>query len=107
MTTPSPEKMKAEVKKIFNQKIPSVQIVRIDAAPMVDSDGANSLRIRIIVNKRPPPKEARRLVEVADRFQTWLINHHDDRFPYFRLLSKNEEREIDKERKLREESTHD
>jgi hypothetical protein len=82
------------VAEILGQTMPSAEVARVNARPMIDSDGEKSLSITVIVRERPNGEEAVRLVEVVDKFRTWLLSYDDDRFPYFRLRSESEEREI-------------
>jgi len=90
------ELMKAEVVEIVRGLMPSADVVRVDVEPKTDSGGDASLAVRIVTQQRPPREETARLVEVVDKFRTWLIAHDDERFPYFRLLSEDEEREVER-----------
>lgn len=85
---------KKEVAAIVRRVMPSVVIARIDSKSILDSDGEKSLSITIIVRDLPPKEESVKLVEVVDLFRTWLVKHGDERFPYFRLMSEQDEREI-------------
>jgi len=88
------EDIKAEVGTIVRRNMPSVDVVRIDPKPVTDSDGEPSLRITVVVRQHPPRDESRKLSDVVDQFRTWLAKRDDDRFPYFRLISEQEEREL-------------
>ncbi|MGD0864043.1 MAG: hypothetical protein ABSA49_00660 [Rhizomicrobium sp.] len=90
------DEMKVEVTKIVGRVMPSVEIARVNSKAITDSNGDASIAITIVVRQRPPRKEAEKLVEVVDQFRTWLVNRNDERFPYFRLLSEDEERELQK-----------
>lgn len=90
----TPDEMKVEIQRLFGEKIPSAQIVHLEIDPIIDSAGESSLRIKVVVRRRPPREESKRLIEVVDLFRTWLVNHDDERFPYFRLLSEDEERHL-------------
>jgi hypothetical protein len=91
---PNENEMKVKATEIVEKIMPSAKVVRVDAGPMIDSDGEQSLSVAIVVRERPASEETARLVEVVDRFRTWLVSQGDDRFPYFRLRSESEEREL-------------
>jgi len=91
---PTKVEMEGKIGEILGRIMPAAVVERIEARAMVDSVGENSLSIKVIVRERPPEQEVARLFEVVDEFRTWLASRDDERFPYFRLLSRAEEREI-------------
>lgn len=88
------DEMATEVTAIVQKKMPSARVNRVVAKPIIDSDSENSLSITVVVHDRPPEREAGKMVEVVDEFRTWLVGRSDERFPYFRLLSEADEREL-------------
>jgi hypothetical protein len=88
------DEMASEVTAIVQRKMPSAKVNRVTAKPFIDSDSENSLSITVFVLDRPPDEETGKLVEVVDEFRTWLVGRSDERFPYFRLLSEADEREL-------------
>ncbi|HEX3664656.1 MAG TPA: hypothetical protein VHU23_05435 [Rhizomicrobium sp.] len=90
----SDTEMNAKVAEIVEKTMPSAEVVHVDTRPMTDSDGEKSLSVTVVVRERPASEETALLVDVVDKFRTWLVTRNDDRFPYFRLRSENEEREI-------------
>lgn len=88
------DEMAAQVTAIVQKKMPSAKVNRVVARPFIDSDSQNSLSVTVFVHDRPPDDETGKLVEVVDEFRTWLVGRGDERFPYFRLLSEADEREL-------------
>jgi hypothetical protein len=90
----SGEALKKELVKILRQKMPSVHVVGVNSSSMTDSSGEAGVAITIVTRQRPPRDEAPRLIEVVDDIRTWLINRDDQGFPYVRLLTEDEAREV-------------
>jgi hypothetical protein len=92
---PTEAEMNGKVAEIARRRLPSAEITRVSVQPYVDWYGENSLSATILVRERPPQDEQARLAEIVDEFRTWLGQHDDDRFPYFQLLSEQDEKELE------------
>ncbi len=88
--------VKAAVGEIVHTMLPSVAIIRVDAQDRADSDGQRSLFITVIIDQRPldPRRFARISNGIVNQLRGWLTGHDDDRFPYFDILTEQDEKEL-------------
>jgi hypothetical protein len=87
------DELKSAVQEIVTRNMPSMKIVRINSEDGFDSDGDESLFIRVVMRSRPS-REASRYPEVVDQLRTWLATKDDRRFPYMDFVTEEDEREL-------------
>ncbi len=84
---------------------PKLSVARIVVEPKVDSLGDDSLRVVLILRKRPadPVLFREQLLRVIDETRGMLAAEGDLRFPYFEVTSEKDEKEKERElERLRE-----
>ena len=74
--------------------MPSLQIARLEVSDYFDWEGIEALSLKIVARQRPPRAEASNMVVFVDQLRTWLALRGDERFPYVRLITESEEREL-------------
>lgn len=90
------DELKTEVDRIIRSAIPSIDILRIDAADRTDSDGQRSVFIMAIIRERPldPRSLARKSNIIVDQLRAWMDKRDDQRFPYFDFMTEQDEQEL-------------
>lgn len=88
------EEIESEARALLARIIPSLEIARLDVTDSVDSDGEPSLRLKIVARQRPPRDDTQNMPVFVDQLRTWLALRKDERFPYVRLITESEEREL-------------
>jgi hypothetical protein len=83
-----------EARTILSRIMPSLQIARLEAGDYFDWEGNEALSLKIVASQRPPREEASKMVVFVDQLRTWLALRDDERFPYVRLLTESEERDL-------------
>lgn len=84
-----------KVRESLKRNYPEFDVARVDVREITDSTGDPSLDITVILHSRPEKLDPMKDWRVMDQFRTWLITQEDDdRFPYFRLLTEDEERDL-------------
>lgn len=88
------EDFENEVKHLLDRNYPELDVARVDVRDIIDSAGEPSLDVIVILRRRPAKRDIERNWQVMDQFRTWLAGRNDDRFPYFRFLTEQEERDL-------------
>lgn len=83
-----------ELRNIVVRAFPRSEIVHASVEASLDSENEPSLVARVVLKQRPLQAEMRKTSQVVDEFRTWLSRNGDDRFPYFEVLSEEDEREL-------------
>jgi hypothetical protein len=83
----------AVVRNLVSRNMPSVKVVKVTYEEAFDSEGDESIFIRVLMHKRPP-KAYSKYAEVVDQLRTWLAGKGDNRFPYVEFVSEQDEKEL-------------
>jgi len=93
----SVEEAQKEVRELLKARFPKARVSRVDVEESSDSDGEPSIKVKVVFRARPAREYLRyERSRLVDAFRTWLASKSDDRFPYFTLVSEQDEKELAK-----------
>jgi hypothetical protein len=88
------DEISGRLKEIVKRTVPLLDVVRVETIPYLDSTGDPSYAAKVIIRRRLGPEEMQKMPQVVDQLRTWMASKDDDRFPYVRVITEDEEREL-------------
>jgi hypothetical protein len=85
-----------QIEELLSSNYPDLRVATVRIREITDSIGDPSLDITVLLQERPERIDQEKTWRAMDQFRTWLANRDDDRFPYYRFLTEDEERELSK-----------
>jgi hypothetical protein len=84
-----------KIRELLRAHMPRVEPLRVEVREGADFSGDPSLFVDIVLRKRPVPYRPGEKSAIIRSFRTWLAKEaEDDRFPYLRLVSEADLREL-------------
>lgn len=88
--------MERKLRDLIRENFPQADLVRVSVRESANYEGEPSLAVDAIFREVPKAGTSRPMARVLDKFRTWLSTEKDDdRFPYIRVFSEEDEREFE------------
>lgn len=83
----------AEVRRLVKMQLPDIPVEDVDVREGADFSGDPSLFVTITTKAPVPPDRIGAKNDLRRHFRDWLANQDEERFPYFRFTTPENEAE--------------